>query len=295
MASRTVVIQHPARLKTEHERICILTQEGESSIPLSDVSSVLIDDPQISITSPLLSKCAESGIALFVCDRKHVPSGVFLPYNQYFQQKLRLDQQIAFPSVAAKSIWKRIVVQKIKNQSRCLLFQNHLSQARELLQLSTAVKNGDPDNIEARAAAFYFRSLFGSSYTRDVPSAINASLNYGYTLLRGILARTLTASGLQPALGLHHCSQYNQFNLADDMIEPFRPVVDHFVVRHSALGSALSSLDKQNLLQILLLRMQIGRASFVIDDACQIFCNSLGKCFEKRSSQISGLPVLIEN
>ncbi len=287
-----MLLQQAAQLNTLHERLNIRTKTSECSIPLSDISTILIDNPEVIITAPLLNKCAENGVALLVCDKKHIPSGIFLPYNRYFQQKLRLEQQIAFPTISAKSVWKRIVTQKIVNQSRCLLFHNHLSQARDLLQLSRSVKNGDPENIEARAAAFYFRTLFGSNFTREQPSAINSSLNYGYAIVRGVLARTLTAAGMQPCLGIHHCSQYNQFNLVDDLIEPFRPAVDHFAMMNT-IGSK-EPLDKKLLLQVLLQRMRVGRATYLLDDACQIICDGLSRCFEKKSSLIAGLPVLLE-
>lgn len=230
MSWRNVIISNPAKLSCKDGAL-IVRQDENYRVPLEDISSVIIDNPQVIITQSVLSKAAEYGIAIFSTDSSHLPNGIFLAFSQYSNPLKILNLQLSCPKPVSKRLRAAIISAKIKNQASCLKL-NELEGPDTLIELSKKVRSGDPDNIEARAAIKYFKFLFGDDFVRtEESSLINSCLNYGYAVIRGEIARRLVAHGLYPAIGIFHCNQKNPFNLADDLIEPFRPLVDIFTCR----------------------------------------------------------------
>lgn len=229
MTWRSVVISKPGYLKLQAGALTVDQAGDEIRVPLEDISVILLDNPQITLTAPLLSACAAQKITLLTTGDDHHPNGIFLPYLPHSRavQVLRLQLQQSQPR--KKRLWQTLVQQKITNQAACLRRHDGSSEvARKLERMAAQVKSGDSTRQEALAAQFYFVALFGHQFARGQTNRINAMLNYGYAVIRAALARSLVCYGFLPALGLHHDSERNAFNLADDLIEPFRPLLDSY-------------------------------------------------------------------
>ena len=261
MEFRNIVISKPAKLSIQHDQLCI-AQEEKVTIPFEDISALLIESRQVLLTSAVMARLAAEGITVFFCDEKHLPSAQLLAYHSFSRKKKMLFAQFSLPKPVQKQLWQSIVRQKIKNQSACLRLTGS-DGAEELEEMARQVHSGDPENVEAVAAAFYFRKLFGESFTRNTEILENGALNYGYAIIRGVVARNLVMHGLDPAVGLHHHSELNAFNLADDFMEPYRPLVDLYVVSkllQDAPSEELTPQHKRKLFNITnLLVAQMGK------------------------------------
>lgn len=232
MSWRSVVIANPAALTLEDRALSIAQGENTARVMLEDISVLVLDHPQISLTAPLLSACAEAQIAVLTVGSSHLPNGVLLPYLPHSRALKVMTAQLGLSQPTRKRLWQRIVQFKIRNQAALLARENQEADARRLRQLASEVRSGDPDNHEAQAAQVYFRSLVSPYFHRGQTRFYNAALNYGYAVVRAAIARTLSGYGFLPAFGLFHHSEQNAFNLADDLIEPYRPLVDAAILAH---------------------------------------------------------------
>lgn len=250
MEFRGVFIANPARLSLKREQL-VIAQDREVTIPMEDISSLLLESHSITITTAALEALSSHGVTVYICDDHHMPSTIVLPTNRHSRQRKLLGCQIALSKPIQKRLWQQIVVAKIQNQSRCLTLSGG-EGGEELWHMAGLVNSGDTENVEGTAAAYYFPQLFGEGFTRGEDCLINSALNYGYAILRGAVARNLVMYGLEPCLGIHHHSQLNQFNLADDVMEAYRPLVDLFVATQipDVEDSALTPSLKQQLFNL---------------------------------------------
>lgn len=253
MGWRSVVITQGACLSLKDNALCVKQDETDAKVPLEDISVVIIDNPQVTLTSALLCACAEQQIAVITVGVDHHPNGVLLPFTPHSRALKTLKAQLNLRQPIRKQLRQIIVQQKIRNQSILLNRQGHEDTANKLLRLSAKVRSGDPDNYEAQAAQNYFRPLFGADFRRAQERFYNAAMNYGYAVLRAALARALVGFGFLPVLGLFHDNEQNAFNLADDLIEPYRPVLDWWVLRQFPLEQEnnLARADKAALVSLL--------------------------------------------
>lgn len=253
MTWRSVVITNPARLSFKNRAMVVEQQGDAASVPLEDIAVLVLDTPQVVLTSQLLSACMQAGIVVMTVNSMHTPNGVLMPYLQHSRalKVMRLQMGLSVP--AQKRIWQGIVRQKLRNQAAVLAFRESHDAARHLFYLADQVRSGDTDNFEAQGAGMYFPALFYKGFTRVRDCFYNAALNYGYSIVRSALARSLVAYGFLPAFGVHHRSELNAFNLADDLIEPYRPLVDAWVVKNYPLEPEreLNPQDKATLVSIL--------------------------------------------
>ena len=290
MGWRSVMISRPAKLRREHFSLAI-EQENTAYVPFEDIAVIVLNHREINLSHPVLSACAEYGIGLYATGDNHQPSGVFLPFLAHSRttRMLRLQLDIARP--LAKQAWANIVRRKIENQSRCLTLSG-CKGADRMDSYVRRVRSGDPDNLEGQAAAFYFAQLFGPDFHRGEERWVNAALNYGYPVLRGAIARGLVAHGLHPTVGLFHDSEQNAFNLADDLIEPFRPVVDLHVRKHAALiEGELQPADKTALIGLLNIDVGMPQGSMSVLSSIEYAVESLFRLYEQDDSALE-LPVL---
>lgn len=224
----------PARLKVRVENLCVQRDEQpDVMIPMGEIAVIVVSHPRVSYTHSVLALLAEKGGAFVTCDSRRMPVAMLLPLQANVIQSERMNAQANSGAPKRKRLWKRIVRAKLRAQARAL--DSCDLDGEPVRALVPDVKSGDPANVEARAARRYWKALSGSA----LPSGFrrnpdgdwpNGLLNYGYAVLRAIVARALCASGLHPSLGLHHHNRYNPFVLADDLMEPFRPLVDKAVV-----------------------------------------------------------------
>ena len=231
MLKRSLVFSSPANLSLKDRQIVISLKESPEdkiTAPIEDIGVVIIDNPAVSITIPLLNDLADNNVIVIICNSKGVPSSTLLSFGTNHYQGEILQSQINITEPLKKGLWKQIVESKIKNQAALL---NKLGKRGDKLKpYYNNVKSGDTDNREGIAARIYFQELFGKGFVRErSQEGINALLNYGYTILRAATARAVVGSGLFQGIGLHHHNRSNSFPLVDDLIEPYRPFVDEMV------------------------------------------------------------------
>lgn len=292
MTWRSVVISRPAKLKREHYSLAI-EQEQTACVPFEDIAVIVLNHREITLTHPVLSACGEYGISLFATGDTHHPSGVFLPFLPHSRATRWLRLQLDLPRPVAKQSWATIVRRKIANQAICLRMAGR-EGAERLDSYARRVRSGDSENMEGQAAAFYFNQLFGRDFHRGQARFTNAALDYGYAVLRGTIARGLVAHGLMPSLGLFHASEQNAFNLADDVIEPFRPLVDLFVHGMTIPDEdELRPQDKVALVGLLNVDMGMPRGKMSVLSAIEQMIESLARVYDGEDESSLELPVLI--
>lgn len=256
------------------------------TIPVEDIGVVVLDNRQITITHGLMDALLAANAAVITCDSRSMPSGLMLPLCGNSVQNERFREQLNASLPLQKQLWQQTVQTKIKNQASVLKMCRS-GEIRNMLRWVNEVRSDDADNLEARAAAYYWPNMF-TNFKRDRDGdAPNNMLNYGYAILRAIVARALVASGLLPTLGIHHHNRYNAYCLADDIMEPYRPFVDKLVVE--IFDSGVVDINKEvkaKLLSIPVLDVNIGGQRSPLMIAAGITTSSLYKCFSGESRKI---------
>lgn len=230
MSFRTVFIESQCRCSYQGGYLVVRKEDDTSKIHLSEISSILLQTTQVYLSAYLLMELAKSKISLVVSDEKCNPVGQFLPLYGAHNCNKRIGEQLAWGEPIKKRVWQHIVKDKIYQQARFLEERDYMHEAKILYEGMREVRSGDVTNREAFAARVYFAALFGKQFTREEDNAINASLNYGYAILLSMVNREIVSRGYLTQTGINHRSEYNQFNLACDFMEPFRPAIDKIVV-----------------------------------------------------------------
>ena len=306
MIKKTLYFGNPAYLSLRNEQLVLrlpevekndslsdsFKKESERTIPIEDIGVIILDHKQLTITQGLLEKLIENNTAVITCDSNRLPVGLMLPLTGNTTQSERFRNQIDTSLPLKKQLWQQTVKTKIENQAFVLL-NTRKEVVKNMLIWANDVKSGDPDNYEARAAAYYWKNLFPQieGFSRDREGlAPNNLFNYGYAILRAVIARSLVASGLLPTLGIHHHNKYNAYCLADDIMEPYRPFVDKMVIGIVDSGvnyQELSKEIKQELLNIPVIDVLIGGKRSPLMIAAGQTTASLAKCFGGESRKIS--------
>ncbi|OAN67036.1 type II CRISPR-associated endonuclease Cas1 [Magnetospirillum moscoviense] len=291
MAWRGLHISRPARLSLADGQIAIEQEDGIVRLALEDLAWVVLDTPQASLTAALLSACMEAGVALITTDATHMPNGMALSFHAHHRQAQMAWRQIAVSAPFKKRCWQAIIQAKIAHQAAVLAGRDP-DGSDTLAEMARHVGSGDPGNVEARVARFYWQHLFPDFRREAAADRRNAMLNYGYAILRSALARSLVASGLLPAFGLHHASATNPFNLADDLIEPFRPLVDRLVVGLATppWDRPLTIDDRRALAGVLLESTCIDGDAVTALVACERVAASLVRAIDTKSPDALALP-----
>lgn len=292
MAFRNIYIENPARLSIRNRQL-VISQEQEYTIPVSDIQSVVIDNLQTSLTAPTLSFLAENQVALFTCNRQHMPCAVLLPLGNHSRKLQALGIQLGTTKRFKNRMWQKIIKQKVLNQATCLEF-NERGKIAELKQLANSVTEGDFTYNESQAALIYFRELFGEGFSRREDNVQNAALNYGYAIVRGVIARDICAYGFEPALGIFHRNELNAFNLADDLIEPYRPYVDLWVSKNISEDERyLLPSHKRQLVSLLFTEVTIDNEIHSLINAVKKTVSSFSSCCRSDSVKFLKLPQII--
>ena len=292
MIKRTLYFGNPAYLSLRNSQLVINLPEangmddrtGNNTIPIEDIGIILLDHKQITITQGLLEALLSNNAAVITCDSSRMPVGLLLPLSGNTTQSERFQAQIDASLPLRKQLWQQTIQAKIGNQAYVLNTCRN-AVVKNMLAWVDEVKSGDSDNLEARAAAYYWSNMFpdvpGFRRGREGPPPNNL-LNYGYAILRAVVARSLVASGLLPTLGIHHHNRYNAYCLADDIMEPYRPFVDKLVVELTDSGEDIQELTKSlkaKLLSIPVLDVIINDQRSPLMIAVGITTASLAKCY----------------
>ena len=292
MIKRTLYFGNPAYLKTNNEQLVVeMHGTGETkSTPIEDIGLLILDNQQITITQALLSKLLANNTAVISCDDTHHPSGMLFNLDGNSLQSQKFQAQVEASVPLKKQLWQQTVMCKIENQAA--LLQHEREEYKLLLTYARDVKSGDSENHEARAAAYYWKRIFPDflQFRRErYGPPPNNLLNYGYAILRALVARSLTSSGLLPTLGIHHRNQYNAYCLADDIMEPYRPFVDKVVcqiIRGNGKFLEMTPNMKKALLEIPAMDVQADGQKSPLMNAVQRTTASLAKCFEGKGRKI---------
>lgn len=269
-----------------------MKKEAERTIPIEDIGVVILDNRRITVTSGVLEALLENNCAVITCDQKSMPVGLLLPLCGNNTQNERFRSQLDASLPLRKQLWQQTVKQKILNQEH-ILRTNTDKETNCMRVWANDVRSGDPENLEARAAVYYWRNIFADypGFVRDregIPP--NNLLNYGYAILRAVIARSLVGSGLLPTLGIHHHNRYNAYCLADDIMEPYRPYVDQLVIdiiNHNDDVSVITKELKMQLLGIPMLDVVVNSKRSPLMIATQQTTASLAKCFAGEVRHIS--------
>ncbi|MGQ7857026.1 type II CRISPR-associated endonuclease Cas1 [Pedobacter sp. WC2501] len=292
MIKRTLHFSNPAYLSLHQNQLSIDLphlkslgeKESKKAIPIEDVGIVILDHQQITITHGCIAALLENNAAIITCNQSRHPTGMMLPIDGHNTQSERFRHQIDASQPLKKQLWQQTVQAKILNQAAVLFNRN--IPCDNMVHWAKSVRSGDPDNYEGRAAAYYWKNVFPKKIDffrgreGDPP---NNLLNYGYAILRAIVARGLVCSGLLPTLGIHHRNKYNAYCLADDIMEPYRPYVDEIVLGIIDRGENFLELGtsiKTQLLGIATVDVQFERNKSPLMVGLQSTTSSLAKCYE---------------
>ena len=307
MIKRTLYFGNPAYLSMNNAQMVIKIPEVESAanvceaikkdairtIPIEDLGVVILDHKRITITQGLMEALLDNNCALITCDSTHMPTGLMLPLESHTVQSERFQNQVNASKPLRKQLWQQTVQAKITNQAAMLKKLVPNAVTSNMLAWVNEVRSDDVTNLEARAAAYYWKCFFPEVdhfvRHRELDSP-NNYLNYGYAILRGVIARALVGSGLMPTLGIHHHNRYNAYCLADDIMEPYRPFVDELVksiIRQYGVMENLPIDIKRELLQIPTLDVVIDGKRRPLMVAASFTTASLAKCYAGESKQIS--------
>lgn len=261
-----------------------------AAVPIEDIGMLILDNPHITITHALLAELNENNVAILSCDAQHLPFGLMLPMFSHHAFTEKMYQQLESSVPLKKNLWQQTIIAKITNQAAFL--RQHGIDDRKMQYYIGLVRSGDPQNVEGRAAAYYWEKLFmcHKNFTRDRDGDMpNPMLNYGYAILLSIVARALTASGLLPAVGIHHRNKYNPWCLASDIMEPYRPYVDKVVLQIASEYAEIEELTpeiKRKLLQIPVVDIVLDGNSSPLMVGVQRTTASLSACFEGTARRI---------
>jgi CRISPR-associated protein Cas1 len=294
VAWRGLHITQAARLSLADGQIVIDQADGAVRLPLEDIGWVVIDTPQASLTTALIAALMHRGIAVVTTDARHTPSGIMVPFHGHYRQGAVAAIQAGVSAPLRKRLWQSVVQAKITNQSAAL--GRCGGDGRALSAMAALVGSGDPANVEARAARAYWAALFPDFRREDGTDRRNMLLNYGYAVVRACVARALVGTGLLPAFGIGHAGASNAFNLADDMVEPFRPVVDVAVHAMSDAGRRREGdperAERQRLAALPLEPVRMGHETMSVLAATEAVAESLVRAMEARKKDKLMLPAL---
>ena len=294
MGFRNIKIDSRVKLSIKNQQLYIET-DILRQIPLEDINCIIIENQTVTVSAYLLQKMADMGITVYVCDEKHLPNAVLLPMVRHSRHFKILKYQIEAGKPLQKRLWQQIVVRKIRNQALCLAYLD-LDGSEELMKMCKEVQSGDRTHVEAKAAAFYFKSLYGLGFSRGNDHVINSALNYGYAIVRGLIARSIVCYGLEPSIGVFHHSELNNFNLADDMIEPFRPLVDLYVSQNydvAEIDSDLTPERKRDIFGIINYDMDVKGEKRIISNCIDMLVASYSSALQGKRSDLE-LPELMQ-
>ena len=289
MIKRVLCFENPARLSLKLAQMVVELQDVTRTLPIEDIGVVILDHKQITITHALIDALLANNVAIVTSNDKHLPVGLMLPLDGNTLQSERFRAQIDASEPLKKQMWQQTVVAKILGQAHVLGIQ--IIEHNNMFKWAKDVRSGDTDNMEARAAAYYWRNMFEKdAFIRD-PQGLppNNLLNYGYSVVRAMMARALVGAGLLPTLGIHHHSRYDAYCLADDIMEPYRPFVDMKVLemwKKGSITSDISSDQKRELLGITTMDVNISGHRSPMMLAIQATAQSVQKCFSGEARKI---------
>lgn len=283
-----IYVSKDAYIYVKNSQLFLENKDKLIDYPLEDINSIMIENLNTTISTYTLSKFAELGILVYVCNQVHLPCGVILPFCEHYHTLSQYNFQVSISKPLQKQLWQDIIKNKIQNQNEVL---NICGGNDRLKFLYEGVLSGDSSNNEAKASLIYFKELFGKEFVRRDNNNINVFLNYGYSVIRGLIARSIVVHGLTPFLGLFHSNNFNQFNLADDLIEIFRPLVDLFVKIKLIDKTELNSYIKAEIFGVLNIDVLIDGQKQTVNNAVDMLVESYVKSLKSNKNYLKQIHI----
>ncbi len=290
---RVIHVSNVDQMSLQLDNLRVMQGDIDVKIPLRDIFAIVVEDLTCKLTSRLMVELSKNNILVLLCNQQFLPECVIHPVSGHFGQHRQMMKQLKWSEDRKQKLWQFIIKQKVHNQMLVMKRQLvEVHRVEKMAELTTSIEPGDNNNVEGQAARVYFNSFFGDGYTRSNQNFIeNAALNYGYAIFHSAIARTVVAKGLIPGIGIHHKGDRNPHNLASDIIEPFRPIVDYFVIRYPPDGY-LTKEYRINLINLLHSKVMVDRKSQTVIRAIELCLNSLFEFFETGKLERLQLPNL---
>ncbi len=276
MGWRTVVVNKNCKLSYKNDYL-VIRSENLQMIHLSEINIIMIENGMVSITSYLINELINNKIKLIFCDESHNPAGEIVPYYSSFNTSKKVQNQIKWKDEAKDIVWQQIVKHKIHNQAM-LLKKLDINGYEKLLEYEESVEVGDTTNREGHAAKVYFNLLFGKKFIRGMNDSINSGLDYGYSILLSTINKEVASKGYITQIGINHKSEFNQFNLTCDLMEPFRPLIDEIV--YNSTNSDFDKKQKYKLINFLNNVIEINNKEQFVSNAIPIYIQSVFDALE---------------
>ncbi len=294
---RTVIINQGEKISTRNNWLIVSIEGEERKIPIDDIYSIVLDNQQTVVTIPTIIALTNSGVHILVCNDKHMPAAVVFSHNMHYRPLNVIRKQINMLPELKNAIWKEVIRAKLCNQARVLeLCHANLLKSERLYELADEVVDGDDGNREGIGAKLYFRALFGADFIRMNDDGINSALNYGYAIIRSAVSKTLAAYGYNCVLGIHHINENNPFNLADDLMEPLRPLIDLWVdEHHEDLLDGLTKQQRNELVNLVNQFVMCDKKKMRVRNAIDKYISSFTTSIEKENPMLIKFPIIIKN
>ena len=296
MTWRIIHVNQSEKMHLKLDNLVVKKQGEEFVIPLSDISMIVAEGGDTIVTLRLLSALSKYNIALIVCDNEHLPTGIFHSQNGHFRAYKKLQKQIGWTQDQKDKMWQIVTYFKINNQQDVLsMFEKNIEAIQLLADYKDHVELGDRTNREGHAAKVYFNELFGKQFTRvtqQETDVINAGLNYGYAIMRAQMARIVSGYGLNGLLGIFHKNEYNQFNLVDDLMEPFRQIVDVWVYQNLRNQEYLKYEYRLQLTNLLNAKIKYGKEVCTVTGAMDKYVKGFIKCIDEKETSKFFCPIV---
>lgn len=288
MAFRVIFIENEVAIKVKLNNLVITKEDKDVWVPLDDISMIVMDNLSSVITARLLVQLSEAGIGLMLCNQQHLPTGFYSAYDNHSRSSKVIGYQIEKDKDFYDKLWKKLVIAKITNQSKAYMrMKSDEDGGRKILEFTNDITDGDRSNREAHAAKVYFNQLMGTSFSRgNEDILLNSGLDYGYAVIRGYIARVCVGYGLNTQLGIHHKSEYNRFNLVDDLMEPFRPFVDLLAYEMMADAEYFMPAHRHRLTDILNMKMMYRNKKMYISNAIENYIEQYASLIMERGDTL---------
>ncbi len=274
--SNIITVKSMSKLKVENNNIVIVVNEETNKVPINQIEVLIIENPNCSITASVNIICAKYSVPIIYCDQKYTPLALTTSFHTFYKQLSRLEKQIKWKESRKQKLFMKIIEQKIDNQ---LLLLEHFNKDQAIIRkikcLKLKITKDNFISIEAQVARIYFKELYTNKFIRFAEDEINYGLNYGYAILRSVIKQQIVAKGLSPALGIWHSNQFNNFNLADDLIEVYRPMVDYVVYLLMIKDNIFTKVEKEYLQQLIFQTVVINNQKKEYKTSVQIFINNI--------------------
>jgi CRISPR-associated endonuclease cas1, NMENI subtype len=291
MSYRVLYIKDSEHLSLYLDNLKIETEKGDLKVPISDIQTLIIDNNKTTLTTRLMNALTNNNVCTILCGVDHLPQTYIFPINGHYAQSGNLLKQIDWSDEIKAKLHKAIVKGKITNQMK-IMSKHYCTDTSyaNLKKFLEEVEDGDPGNREGLAAKIYFRQMFGDGFIRFDSDVINAGLNYGYSIFRSLISSIIISKGYLPNIGLFHKGRENEFNLSDDLIEVFRPIVDDYVCTNMKDDILFTAEHREALIKLSTARVEFDHNTETISNAVTLYFESILKCIEKNSIDYYNYP-----